>query len=88
MSNRFVGSLMIAFAILALLAAAFVSYELLSEAYGTGPPYYSRTTNMDKWNDPLPEVLIADVIVAAVSFHLVRVGMKTLRNGGSPHSSD
>jgi len=29
----------------------------LSEFYGSGPPYYSRTTNMDKWIDPLPSLI-------------------------------
>ncbi|WP_338340280.1 hypothetical protein [Burkholderia vietnamiensis] len=26
----------------------------LNEAYGDGPPYYARSTNMDKWTNPLP----------------------------------
>lgn len=34
----------------------------LSEAYGSGPPYYSRTTNMDKWTNPLPVLTAVDVL--------------------------
>lgn len=46
-----------------LLALVFVFNILnLNEAYGSGPPYYSRTTNMDKWSDPLPLLALVDVI--------------------------
>lgn len=30
------------------LVTAWINFSALSEAYGSGPPYYSRTTNMDK----------------------------------------
>lgn len=58
-------------ALLLLGAVAWVSYLSLSEAYGAGPPFYSRTTNMDKWADPLPLVLGLDagaIIAAALLF--------------------
>ncbi|MCP4342482.1 MAG: hypothetical protein GY799_27280 [Desulfobulbaceae bacterium] len=55
--------------------AIFVNYESLSEAYGAGPPYYSRTTNMDKWRDPLPEIMIGDLIAIIISFLLIKVGI-------------
>ena len=46
-----------------LLALAFgTSIDLLAEAYGEGPPYYGRTTNMDKWSDPWPVVLMMSAI--------------------------
>ncbi|KVM70312.1 hypothetical protein WJ59_00600 [Burkholderia gladioli] len=35
----------------------------LREAYGDGPPYYGRTTNMDKWESPLPMLLPVDAVV-------------------------
>ncbi|MGF6666045.1 hypothetical protein QF000_007713 [Paraburkholderia atlantica] len=38
----------------------------LNEAYGSGEPYYSRTTNMDKWTDPLPMLGVVDGIAVAV----------------------
>jgi uncharacterized membrane protein len=38
----------------------------LCEAYGDGPPYYSRTTNMDKWTNPMPVVAVIDVMAVAV----------------------
>jgi hypothetical protein len=51
--------------ILATWAIALVmTVPTLMDAYGAGTPYYSRTTNMDKWSSPLPYV--AMVLVAAV----------------------
>ncbi|ADG16092.1 hypothetical protein HDG35_002623 [Paraburkholderia sp. JPY681] len=38
----------------------------LNETYGSGEPYYSRTTNMDKWTDPLPMLGVVDGVAAAV----------------------
>ncbi|NMG35840.1 hypothetical protein GRF61_15440 [Azoarcus sp. TTM-91] len=70
---------MIVVAALILFAAAFVSYEALTEAYGAGPPYYSQTTNMDKWRDPLPEILLGDLIATSVSGILIWAGIRKLR---------
>jgi hypothetical protein len=44
------------------LVAAF-NFVALSEAFGDGPPYFSRTTNMDKWTNPLPILLAIDTAV-------------------------
>ena len=48
----------------------------LNEAYGDGPPYYSRTTNMDKWASPLPLLSIVDgamlVAIGAYCFWIRR----------------
>lgn len=60
---------------LALLGfVAWLNYDALSEAYGSGPPYYSRTTNMDKWNNPVPGLVAIDglsllVVAAAVALY-------------------
>lgn len=40
--------------------AASVTWASLSEAYGAGPPYYGRTTNLDKWVNPFPLLLGVD----------------------------
>ncbi|GEM_PF-1347332 len=53
-------------AIVALAVAVWISAALLGEAYGAGPPYYGRTTNMDKWTSPWPVVLVAAVVVLAI----------------------
>ena len=57
-----------------LLVGAFNVLNL-NEAYGDGPPYYARTTNMDKWTDPLPVLALVDVVtllLAAAIWHLAR----------------
>lgn len=48
-------------AVAAILGAAgWVTYQHLAEAYGSGSPYYGRTTNLDKWTNPWPGVLTID----------------------------
>lgn len=70
---------MLALAALVLSGAIFMSYGALVEAYGSGPPYYSRTTNMDKWSDPLPEVVLLDLGALAVAAALIWVGVRKPR---------
>lgn len=55
-------------ALLISLALVFVFNMInLSEAYGDGPPYYTRTTNRDKWTNPLPLLGVIDgVMLVAV----------------------
>ncbi|WP_186167807.1 hypothetical protein [Burkholderia gladioli] len=48
--------------IIVFLTAAFNVLNL-QEAYGDGPPYYGQTTNMDKWESPLPMLLPVDAVV-------------------------
>jgi hypothetical protein len=46
------------------LFAAVIIFNLwhLSEAYGEGPPFYGRTTNMDKWESPAQMLAIVDAV--------------------------
>lgn len=44
---------------------AYINVEALSTAFGEGPPYYGRTTNMDKWTNPIPMLLALDALLAA-----------------------
>lgn len=53
---------LVLFVLLAMVAAFNVLN--LSEAYGSGPPYYSRTTNMDKWVNPVPVLAAVDAFTA------------------------
>lgn len=50
----------------ALAIAAWFTSTSLTEAYGAGAPYYSRTTNMDKWESPIPVVIAVDVLALAL----------------------
>lgn len=70
-------------ALLLLGAIVWVSYASLSEAYGAGPPFYSRTTNMDKWEDPLPIVvgLDAGAIVAVALLFLPELSRAFKKSG-------
>lgn len=58
-------ALLVAICLAALLVAAFNAVNLI-EAYGSGPPYYSRTVNMDKWQNPLPVLAAIDVVALLV----------------------
>lgn len=63
--------LMFILAALVLAAATFMSYEALVEAYGSSSPYYSRTTKMDKWTDPWPEVVLIDLMALTAAATLI-----------------
>jgi hypothetical protein len=50
-------SVVVVFAVCALRTyASYVEY------YGEGPPYYGRTTNMDKWQSPVFGLVIMNVL--------------------------
>jgi hypothetical protein len=53
-------------AVAALLVGAYVNVDAYIECFSDGPPHYGRTTNMDKWADPRPLLLIVDVLLAAI----------------------
>lgn len=79
MKRRPLGLATIVLALLLLAGGTFVNYEALTEAYGSGPPYYSRSTNMDKWRDPLPELIVADILVSLAAGGLLWAGRRRLR---------
>ena len=54
------------FALVLLVSVGVFNAMQLVEAYGDGPPYYSRTTNMDKWVSPWPTLLTFDLAALAV----------------------
>ncbi|BEU71625.1 hypothetical protein JK151_16540 (plasmid) [Ralstonia syzygii subsp. celebesensis] len=58
---------------LALLAGAllvlftmYVNIDTLIGAFGDGPPYYGRTTNMDKWENPIPKLVALDAVAVII----------------------
>lgn len=54
---------------------SWLSYDSLHEAYGSGPPYYGRTVNMDKWHNPIPGLLMLDglaLLMGAAAVQLYR----------------
>lgn len=60
--------------------AIYVNIDNIAGAFGDGPPYYGRTTNMDKWGNPIPFLVIFDFVVAGVSYFIIRWGLSKLRN--------
>lgn len=62
-----------------LLAAAWINLNILTEAYGAGPPYYSLTTNMDKWTNPLPYLISLDIAVLGLTAIIIRFSIRSIR---------
>jgi hypothetical protein len=50
-----------------LVTAGALIIPALTEAYGSGAPYYGQTTNMDKWQNPLPFVAGVGIVALALS---------------------
>jgi hypothetical protein len=79
MNFRIIGVFQILVGILIVTVTVFMSYEVLIEAYGKGSPYYSRTTNMDKWSDPIPGLLAIDFLSLFIVMLLLRSGLRRIR---------
>jgi hypothetical protein len=62
--------ILLTLAIIVALGLVAINYWALMEAYGSGPPYYGRTTNMDKWKNPLPMLIAIDAIGVVLIFFL------------------
>ena len=50
------------------------------EYYGAGPPYFGRTTNMDKWESPVADLIVSNglglVLIASVFYGVRRLGAR------------
>jgi hypothetical protein len=66
------GRWLIAVSLLGL--AGWLTVTQLIEAFGSGPPYYAQTTNMDKWDNPIPFLIAMDLGVLAVVVLLLAPG--------------
>jgi hypothetical protein len=53
--------------LLIVLGAAWITYDAVVEAFGSGPPYYGRTTNLDKWASPIPWLIVIDGLALALA---------------------
>lgn len=72
-----IAALVVAVVLAVLLLWA--NYVALAEAFGDGPPYYGRTTNMDKWSNPVPRLLVIDVIGLMILAGLAYLGIGRIR---------
>lgn len=78
MGHKFQGVLLLILSAIVLALAGFITYESLMEAYGAGPPYFSRTENMDKWSDPVWKVFAVDLVLICIALLLARAGIRKL----------
>jgi hypothetical protein len=78
-TKPFVGAAVGALGLVLLLAAIWINFEVLTEAYGAGSPYYSRTTNMDKWTSPLPYLIPFDVVVLVLTALALHFSARSIR---------
>lgn len=62
------------FALCAVLvvSVAYVNVDALVGAFGAGSPYYGRTTNMDKWENPIPTLVVIDAMTLVLVSIIVR----------------
>ena len=61
-------------AIIVVVAVFWLNATWLVEAFGAGPPYYGRTTNMDKWTNPIPILVIIDISAVLILIALLVLG--------------
>jgi hypothetical protein len=63
-----------------LLIGIWINFEVLVDAYGSGPPYYSRSVNMDKWTNPLPYLIPVDALLIGLVVVALRFSIKNHRS--------
>ena len=78
--KKMLAVLLMSLSVAALCLMVYVNYDNISGAFGSGPPYYDRTTNMDKWQNPLPYLLGLDLIALAGIVLLSRWALKLWRS--------
>ena len=77
--NRYLALLLLLVSVGLFGLAAYVTYDNVIGAFGSGPPYYSQTTNMDKWQNPIPYLVGLDLIVLVGIFLLSRWALRLWR---------
>ena len=87
MTRGQLGGLSCGVSVALILLAVAATYLALDEAYGSGPPYFGRTQNMDKWSDPVPALAIIDSVCVVVAGILWRMGRRFLRTRDAPQGT-
>ena len=77
--NRYLALLLLLVSIGLFGLATYVTYDNVIGAFGSGPPYYSQTANMDKWQNPIPYLVGLDLLVLVVIFLLSRWALRLWR---------
>ena len=79
MNKRVLSLVCGAAAVVVLALAAYLTATNLIEAYGSGPPYYGMTTNMDKWESPVGFLVGLNALALLFVVVLGRVARKNWR---------
>lgn len=61
---------------IAYFFVGWINYSALIEAYGSGAPYFDRTTNMDKWESPVLMLVAIDIgilLISSISFLIYKI---------------
>lgn len=77
-ASRFAAWLPLGLGIASLPFVGWVNVDALIEAFAEGAPCYGRTTNIDKWENPLPILVTIDLIVIALVTPAMRWAIRTL----------
>lgn len=76
--KKYLAALLLLLSVGLVSFAVFVTYDNIVGAFGSGPPYYSQTTNMDKWQNPVPYLIGLDLFVLVVVFFALRWSLRVL----------
>lgn len=79
MNKRVLSLVCVAATVVVLALAAYVTATNLIEVYGSGPPYYGMTTNMDKWESPVGFLVALNALALLFFVVLGRVAYKNWR---------
>jgi hypothetical protein len=69
-------AMLIVSGLVAVAACVSLNVDVYQELYSSGPPYYGRTENMDKWTSPLPWLIPVDGFLVAI---LMWIGWRLFR---------
>jgi len=70
--RKYVAFLLLFGCVIWFFFVVYVNVDSIVGAYGSGPPYYDRTTNMDKWESPISGLVALDIASIAAFFLIGR----------------
>jgi hypothetical protein len=62
-----------------ILFVGYINVDAVLGTFGDGPPYYGQTTNMDKWENPIPLLAVIDIVTAIFIGVAIRCACKALK---------
>lgn len=77
--KRYFSHLIFIICLATILFVGYINVDAVQGAFGDGPPYYGRTTNMDKWGNPIPLLAVIDIVTTIFIGVAVRWACKALK---------